>query len=474
MAAADPVPALARAPAPRPRLRPAALRVPPRLAPEARAFQDPLEALIEEPPPPLLGLLFWSVALLFVLLLALAAFARVDVVVTGPGRLAPDAPPIVLQPMERAVIRALHVRPGEAVRRGQVLAVLDPSFAEADRAALEAQRRMLAAQLGRLEAERAGAAFPAGGDAAAWSDGDTLLQAGLHGRRRSILAARLRAFEEEIRAQETAIRSLETADASLAEQVTVARDVEVLRARLLEGQLGSRLQFLAARTQRLQAEEARQRGQGRLEELRHALASKHAERQGFLEDWRRQLIEETVRIRTDLARVEEQLAKATRLADLTTVTAPADSTVLEVAQRSAGSVMREAEPLLVLLPAGAPLIAEVSLRSADIGYARAGDPVVVKVDAFPFQRHGVLHGRLRAIAQDSARAAAGEGAAGGAVHRAQVEIGGGAEALRGLPEGARLIPGMTLTAEIRVGERSVLSYFLLPLVRGVRESIREP
>ena len=46
--------------------------------------------------------------------------------------------------------------------------------------------------------------------------------------------------------------------------------------------------------------------------------------------------------------------------------------------------------------------------------------------------------------------------------------------LRNVPTSFRLIPGMTVTAEIKAGERSILSYFLYPLLRGLDESIREP
>ncbi|MBX9700496.1 MAG: HlyD family efflux transporter periplasmic adaptor subunit, partial [Acetobacteraceae bacterium] len=289
--------------------------------------------------------------------------------------------------------------------------------------------------------------------------------------RQAVLAARLRALDQEMGGQAAALRVLEEADAALGEQVAVARDVEAMRARLLEGQLGSRLNLLAARAQRLAAEQQREQGRGRAQELRHALEARRAERQGFLDDWRRQLLEETVRVRGELTRVEEALGKAVRLAELTVLTAPEDGTVLEVARRSAGSVLREAEPLVSLVPAGAPLIAEVALRSADIGHARAGLPVVVKVDAFPFQRHGALRGTLRAVAQDSLPGEGGA-AAGGAVHRAQVAL--DPPALAGLPAGARPIPGMTVTAEVMVGERSLLSYLLLPLLRGVQESLREP
>jgi HlyD family secretion protein len=435
-------------------------------APAAVPFQDPLEQVMAEPPPRLLRGVHWLVAALFAALVGLAAVAQVDVVVAGAGRLAPDAPPIVLQPMERAVIREIRVRPGDAVRRGDVLALLDPSFAEADRAALAAQRQALAATQARLQAELAGLPAPAA------PDRDARLQAGLQAQRAAFVAARLDAIEEELQGQRAAIRALEEAEAATAEQVAIARDVEALRARLLEGQIGSRLALLDARARRIAAEQQRDQDRARLVSLRHALAQKQAERQGFLDDWRRQAMEELARVRADLARVEESLSKATRLAELTTIVAPADGTVLEVARRSAGSVLREAEPLVTLVPAGAPLIAEVTLRSADVGHVRPGDAAVVKVDAFPFQRHGAIAGRLRAVAQDSRGEEGAPAAPGLALHRAQVAL--DAAALRGLPPGAAPMPGMTVTAEVHIGARSLLATLLQPLVRGVRESLREP
>lgn len=442
---------------------------------EAVAFQTDLEELLAEPPPPFLGGAHHLVALLFLLLLGLAAVARVDVVVTASGRLATDAPPIVLQPLERASLRELRVRPGDRVVTGQTLAVLDSTFTEADTASLTAQRRALTAHLRRLDAEMANAPPPT--DLTA--DPDALLQAVLQAQRHALHTARLRGFDEELRSLAAGIRTLDDSATLLGEQAGIARDVENLRQRLVEGQIGSRLNLLGARTQRLQAEQELRQARNRIEELRHALQSKQAERQGFLDDWRRQLLEETVRIRGELVRVAEQLAKANRLNELTVVIAPMDGIVLDVARRSIGSVLREAEPLVTLVPANVPLIAEIALRSADIGYTRPGDAVVLKVDAFPFQRHGVLEGRLRSVGQESfgrQDAAAPDGrtapASGGAVHGGQVVLSG--SGLSDLPPGTNVIPGMTVTAEIKVGTRRVLSYFLNPLVRGLQESLREP
>lgn len=442
---------------------------------EAVAFQTDLEELLNEPPPPFLGGAHHLVALLFVGLLAFAAVTHVDMVVTASGRLAADAPPIVLQPLERASLRELRVRPGDTVTAGQTLAVLDSTFTEADSASQTAQLRALTAQLRRLEGEMANQ--PPSTNPAA--DPDVLLQAVLQAQRHALYTARLRGFDEELRSLAAGIRTLEDSATLLGEQAGIARDVETLRQRLVEGQIGSRLNLLGARTQRLQTEQELRQTRNRIEELRHALQSKQAERQGFVDDWRRQLLEETVRVRGEVIRVEEQLAKATRLNELTIVMAPMDGIVLDVARRSVGSVLREAEPLVTLLPANVPLIAEVALRSADIGYTRPGDPVVLKVDAFPFQRHGTLHGTLRAIGQESfgrQEATGPDGRAappsGGAVHGGQVALAG--PGLADLPPGARVIPGMTVTAEIKVGTRRLLSYFLNPLVRGLQESLREP
>jgi HlyD family secretion protein len=123
-------------------------------------------------------------------------------------------------------------------------------------------------------------------------------------------------------------------------------------------------------------------------------------------------------------------------------------------------------------------IADVMIGSADVGYTKPGDEVQLKVDAFPYQRHGLLVGRLKTIGQDSMTSNSSPNAppagpsATGAYHRSRVEL--VHTNLRNLPDGAQLIPGMTVTAEVKVGSRAVISYFIYPLIRGLSESIREP
>lgn len=431
---------------------------------ELLAFQDDLDALIGEPAPRFLRLWPGIAGALIASLILLAAVLQVDMVVTAPGRLTSDVPPVVLQPAGSAVLRELRVRPGEAVTAGQVIAVLDSTFTEADRDSLETQRQSLAARRDRLRAEIAG-------DATAGTAGeDAALQGALQNQRRSYVSARRTEFDTRVAGVEAALASEQGAGEALQEQLGVAREVEAMRSTLADQKVGSRLGLLEAKSARLSVEQDWRRHTARLDELSHQLTAARADRDAFLRDWQRQILEDLAQVGPELARVEDQLAKATRLDAMTVLRAPRDGTVLDIAQRAPGSLMREGDTIATLVPANVALIAEVSLLSADIGRLRPGDPATIKIDSFPWRRFGALPGRLRAVSRQSYPSEDKYG--GVALHRGQITL--DSEAFAGAPADAVLLPGMTLSAELKVGTRSVLDFFLDPLLRGLQESLHEP
>jgi HlyD family secretion protein len=435
------------------------------------AFQDDLDRIAAEKPPRLLRMTSVLLALLTVALIGLSAVTRVDIVVTGHGRLAADHPTDVLQPLDRAIVRTLLVRPGDIVHKGQVLATLDPTFAAADLAALEARARALEAETARLQNEADGVTYaPAVG-----AGPEAGLQLGLFVQRQREYAARVASFDQALAHDAAAAITIEGQRAALGRQADIARNVRDLRETLLRGAVGSRLQFLEAQAALVHAEGDVQDATGRLSELSHATMTHRADRTAFIETWRREVLDTLALRRVALADARAGVAKAAHLRDLVVVTAPEDGVVLEVAARSPGSVLRDAEPLLTLLPAHAGLQAELTIRSSDIGYVRDGDAVSLKIDAYPYQRHGVLHGRVRNIEAasfepDAAHPAEPQG--GGAMHRVFVDIQD--TSLQDMPPGTGPIPGMTLSGDVRVGTRSVLAYFLAPVTRGFQQSFREP
>ncbi len=432
--------------------------------PEALAFLDPIDQICEERPPPFLRATHALAAALFVSLLAVAALVQIDVVVTGVGRIATDTAPIVLQPMERAILREMKTKPGDRVARGQVLATLDPTFARADQASLSGQLRALRAQSRRLEAEIAATAP----EPARQGDSDDALQMALYRERQAEYRSRLMVFDEDLERLRANLRTTEENRAALERQLEITRSVETMRKTLLAQQTGSRLQYLDAVASRMRAERELAEMANRLPELRHGLDSRAAERQGFVDGWRRELSESLVAARAEIAKLVEAVAKSSRLNDLVVVTAPEDGVVLDVAQRSGGSVLREAEPLVTITPSHATLIAEIMIGSRDVGYVLPGAAAEIKVDAFPYQRHGTLKGHLLSVSEESRSSPDGAES----LHRGRVGLSD--TRLDHVAPDGHLFPGMTLTAEIKIGTRSALSYFLTPITRGFRESLREP
>ena len=93
--------------------------------------------------------------------------------------------------------------------------------------------------------------------------------------------------------------------------------------------------------------------------------------------------------------------------------------------------------------------------------------VDLKVDAFAWRRHGALIGRLIDVSSASFTPDGGNEAQ----HSARISFAG---TLHDLPGGATLLPGMTLEADVKTGTRSVLDYFLDPILRGLHDALREP
>ena len=439
-------------------------------------------AAIEHAPLPWLARsTLYVLAGLLVALVLWAGFAQVDRIVTAGGRLVTTAPLVVAQPLETAVVRGVDVQVGDRVRAGDRLATLDPTFAAADLADLTGKLASVEAQIGRLRAELDGSDY-----APSANNPDAAVQAAILERRRAEYRSRLASLDEKAGQLDSAIAASRRAQAGLAERLSVVGEVEDIRRQLQERQTGSRLTYLEARIERLRMRDDLTALQDRERESEHELRGVQADRAAFVDEWRRKTAEELVEQTRQRATLVEQIAKAERRRSLVTLTAPVDAVVLEVAKRSVGSVIREAEPLVTLVPADVPLEVEAEIPSRDIGLVRVGDPVRVKLDAFPFQRHGVLPGEVRTISADAfphdgvaggpdgARPGGGSngGPDGAAVFRTRVRLLG--TMLESVPADTRLSPGMVVSAEIRVGTRSVLSYFLYPVIRALDESIREP
>lgn len=450
---------------------------PPRrtIPPEALEFL-PDALMIEERPLPFTARLTLYVLLTMVVTAVAWAWAtEVDRIVTARGRLVTTPSTIVVQPLETSIIQSLDVVVGDQVQKGQILAALDPTFARADLAQMTLRLRAADALIARLEAEVAGQPyFPA-----TLSDPDQVLQSGLWRQRQAQFRARMDSLSEAVSRRKAAIVTNTQDQLVLQERFSGLLAIERMRAELARNMHESRLKLLESADARLEVGRDLEMSLNRAAELVHDLANAEAEQVAFVEEWRQKVLEERVQAQRERDQVAQQIDKLAKRAELVSLVSPVEGIVQEVARKSAGSVIREAEPLITLVPLDTPIEAEVRVEARDIGNIRVNDSVRLKIDAFPFQKHGTLSGTVRAISQDAfsrensmglSQAPGDQGAEAYYVVRVAFE----GMTLHHVPENTRLIPGMTLSGEIVVGKRDVLSYFIYPVVRVFDESIREP
>jgi len=433
-------------------------------------FLPDADEIERRPLPPFARITVHALATMLVCFLVWASFAEIDEVVKAQGRLTTPLSNIVVQPIETSIIRTIDVRIGQVVKKGERLATLDPTDADADQAQLRLKFDSLDTQVKRLEAELTGKAAPV---ESGLLSADTQLQDKLTGERRANFAAQVTRLNENIAKTRAALDTNLRDQQVLGDRTRSLREVEGMQERLVDQKFGAKVNLLDARNKRMEVERDYTLAKSQEPQIRRELAGLEAEKQAFVNGWRQKIMEDMLNLTRERDATAEQIKKGTLRRDKVVLTAPADAMVQDIAKLSQGSVAQAAEKLFMLVPLGTALDAEVQIDSLDVGHVKPGDFAHIKLDAFPFQKHGTLEAKVRTLSEDAFKRDTTNTATGtDAYYVSRIDL--GASKLKNMDPHARLLPGMTLTAEIVVGKRTVLSYLLWPLTKGLDEAIREP
>jgi hemolysin D len=434
-------------------------------------FQSDAIEVEQRSPPRFTRLTLYCVLALILAAVTWASVSQVDMIVTAQGKLITMRPNLVVQPLETSVIREIHVRAGDRVNRGDLLATLDPTFSQADHDQLRNRVGAFDASIARLRAELASSDYVA----ANLGDADAVLQRNMFLQRKSAREAQMQNFDAQIASAQANLATAKNEEAVLVQRLDNMRAIESMRSTLMDKEVGSKLNFLLSRDARLDVESNLARVRGNIADYAHRVDKANADQKVFAEDFRRTAFQDLVETLSKRDSASEELKKVELRRQLIVLRAPADAIVLEVASRTIGSVVREAETLFVLVPRDVALQAEVNVEGRDVGQISLGQPVRIKFEPFPFQKYGTGTGSVRVISQDSfAPDPKSEAARRTIVPYYRVLVDLSDVKLRLPGDRVQLISGMAVTAEMKVGQRSVISYFLYPLLRGLDEAIREP
>lgn len=442
-------------------------------APPASCDLEFLPAILrlqEEAPSPLPRMVLWTVLGLLAALGLWAGIGRLDVVAVAEGRLVPRSQLRIVQPAEGGVMRELLVKEGEWVRAGQVLARMDVRSAEADAATATNEIAARRLQLRRIDAELAGIRL------AALPEDPPQLYSQVEAQRE----ARARAHESNLAEQRAVIarakREMQAAietQAKLAGALPVLAEQERAFERLAREGYASKLMVAQRSRERLEAEQDLRAQEHRVEGARAAIEQAERRIAQITAAYRAQLQSERVEADAQLARFVQELEKLSHRQRQAELRAPADGVVKDLATQTAGAVLAPGTVLMTLVPDGEALVAEVWLANQDAGFVASGQSAKLKLASFPFQRYGMLDARVARVSADSTERSGDAAKAGGGAFAYRVQLEPLAQELRLGQARHALLPGMQLTAEIKLAERSVVEYLLSPVQKVAAEAGRE-
>ncbi|WP_300163989.1 HlyD family type I secretion periplasmic adaptor subunit [Solidesulfovibrio sp.] len=430
------------------------------------AFQPPALEILAAPTPVRYRVTLYLLLAFILSALLFACLAQVDRIVAAPGKVASARRNVAVASQDGGVIREIHVTGGQTVAAGDPLVTLDATLAEAGLAERDKEQRGLAAKVWRLTCETSGACSPP----RELSADDLRLERDLLQARRKEYAAKLDALTRRTGELSAKLATNAAEAAKNKKQIALARDLERMYGDIYNQGASSKVEFMKAQSQRIEAEGQLTKLGNEAAELRESLARAEAEKRDFQTNWTAEAARDLAQASRDLAAAEEQRRKAAHLREQVVLRAPEAGTVLDVAAKAAGAVAAASETLLTLVPKDDDLVVEAEVAAQDIGRVRPGDAVRVKFDAFPFQRHGTAQGVVATISPDALEKQTPDGQR--LFYRVRAvltDVG-----LTDVPPDFHLFPGLSATAEIKVGQRRVITYLAYPLVRAFDESLREP
>ena len=372
----------------------------------------------------------WSIYLMLAVVVSAvvwASLAKVDEITKADARVVPDGREQVISSLEGGILRTLLVREGMVVEQGQDLVQLDPTRFEAQQN--EGHAKMLAYRgtAARLTAEATGK--PLGFPKEVQEQHDIVLL------ETEAYDARKQALEEAVSVNR---RSLGLLNRELA-----------MSERMAERGLMSEVEVMRLRRQ---ANDLMLQIQERINRFRQDAST------------------ELVRIRTEMAQLEEQQVVKQDVLQRSVLKSPVRGLVKNIRIVTLGGVVSPGAAIMEIVPLGQRVLVEARIKPSEIGFIRTGLPVEVKLSAYDYYTYGGMTGVIEYISPDALGDDGKSGGADNTYYRAMIR------ATPPVPRTGRrtisIMPGMTGSVEIRTGDRSVLAFLLRPLLKS-QEAFRE-
>jgi len=430
-------------------------------------FLPDAEGLVERRHSPAAGLLILALAAVFGGLVAWAGLTEVEQVVRAEGQVEPAGRVKVVNHPDGGRIAGIHVAEGDAIAAGEPLVTFDGELVQTELAELTGRWQVKAAEAARLRAE-------ASGEEPTFEPELLQERPALVRQQRELLETRREAHASRAETlQQTAERRGSELASLLAElnrfrssQGLVGKEVTAVRS-LAEKGLYPRLRLVALERELSDVVGDTRKAEARLAAAESAVAEAESRQLGLEREQRSVVLSELAATEAERDRLAEARRRAQALLRNMVVRAPVDGIVQELAVTTPGQSVGSTQPIMKLVPTGGGLVIEARVDNQDVGYVRVGQDATVKVRAFDFLRYGTLDGRVERIAADaSVDPDSGTYPYRIIVRTERADLGDGEHRLA-------VVPGMIVDVDLRVAERTILSYLTDRILRLREDAFRD-
>lgn len=402
---------------------------------------------------------------LLLCLLVWSWFAQIDMVVRGAGRIVASEHNQIIQHLEGGIVSAILVREGAAVKKGQTLISIADVRANADLGEGNVKILGLRARIARLKAEAGGASSVA--MSADLRSDDPAVQSELasFAARQSKLSQELSVLREQSAQRQAEVGEAVSRQKSLVSEFDLAQRQYKLVHGMFERNAASQLEDIQAQSKAQDAQSRLSATNAMIPRLSAAIAEAQAKMGEAASRFRADARSDLTVSENELARLQEEIKSRNDRVSRSEVRAPMDGIVNRVLMNTVGGVVKPGDAIIEMTPTDDKLVIEAKVAPTDRAQLMTGAPARVKVSAYDYGVYGAMKGVVTEVSADTVPEERGE-----RFYRVKIEVTRDPKLDTGLP----LMPGMTATADMIVGRRTVWQYLMSPLSRFGQTALREP
>lgn len=435
------------------------------------AFESETQAVIIRTSPRNDNTIFYALIAMLIVAMIFVGFFKLDIVVSGTGLTVAQDGSLYVTPLEKGIVRQILVKNGDLVKKGQVLATLDPTFTAADVSKYQQTVDTTQEEVNRLEAEQKGFPYAPAGNTPYQK-----LQLAQYQQRQATFKANVANFDAQIAQYQATLKQYSDEVVTYSQRLKTNVSLEDMQQKLEAQGWGSRLKTLSANDARLEIQRLLDFSASQIPVIKGQIAQYQAQRQAYITQWNSDIAGWLSNDRTTIEQAQQNLAQAAAYNQYATLTAPVDAYVLKIGKASVGATVgggtpdEGPDPMFTLVPMIHPLLVEDDISTQDIGFVNVGDKVTIKLDAYLFVYYGTVEGVVKSISQNSFTTDINNNPV-APYYKVLVEI--TKLDLKHVPH-PLLIPGMTLEGDVLAGRRTILDYILQAARVATADAMREP